>query len=658
MDRLIRKLFPYIALLLLGGALVWAVSFGTLPPADFTFANGTEIKSIDPAKVTGVPEHRIIDALFEGLYRMMPSEDPSRLEPAPGVATGHTLSEDGKTYRFPFRKDAVWTNYDGTVQRPVVPADFVWSWRRTLHPATASEYAVLMYYVKNAEKYNKSRVAIGDRVEVEVGDRPKQGQPFPQAEILSGVLVETRPPLPEFDEETTEEERSEKLSEWRQEAVYIVEVKPTRDGEIKWDSPGQRRSFTTAEDKAGNGVALCHHVLIHFSEVGVRDVGNNVLEVELENFTPYYLEVLCHYSHYPVHRETVEKYGFPEWTKQEHAVTNGPFRLQFRRLRDRIRLRKNPWYWNYEQTSGEATGIETVDAFAIQSQTTMLNMYMNGQLDWITDVPSAVIPELKKREDFLSDTTLITYFYRLNTGKKPLRNVRVRKALNMAVDKEEITRVLAAGQKPARSFVPQGLPGYKSPLTGKYDPARARRLLADAGYPNGDGFPKLEIVYNTSESHRMIAEIIGRQWEDVLGIQVTLRNLEWGVYLSTLDKKDYQVARAGWVGDYRDPNTFLDMFITNGPNNETNWSNEQYDRLLRKAAAERDPQTRLRLLHRAEEILMDELPVIPIYHYVSINMVRPYVQNFHATFVDYHPLHVLEIDQTEKRKFLEKRGLR
>ena len=252
--------------------------------------------------------------------------------------------------------------------------------------------------------------------------------------------------------------------------------------------------------------------------------------------------------------------------------------------------------------------------------------------------------QIKERDDFLSAPFLATYFYRLNVDKPPLDQVLVRQALNMAIDKELIcTQIVSAGQQPARSFVPGQLQNHTGPQCGAYDVTRARQLLSEAGYPNGKGFPRIEILYNTSDSHRELAEFIQQQWKENLGIEVGLRNLEWGTFLSTLKQTDYMVSRSGWIGDYPDPNTFLDMFVTDGPNNQTNWSNTEYDLLIKQAGEEQNVERRLEILNQAERILMDEMPIIPIYFYRSINMVQGRIEGFSANIQDIHPLHLLRI---------------
>ncbi len=529
-----KSFIPYFAVAAVLAAIIWAVSFGTLPPADFTFCNGDEIKTVDPAIVTGAPEGRIINALFEGLTRW----NPKTLEPEPAVAASWDISDDKLTYTFHLRKNARWSD-----DTQVTADDFVWSWRRFLHPATGAEYAYELWYIVGAEEF------------------------------------------------TT--------------------------GKIKSD----------------------------FSSVGIKALDRQTLQVQLKHPVPYFLSLVGFYPMFPVNQRCVRKHGYPAWTKPENIVCNGPFRLKFRRIRDRIRLVKSDTYWDRDNVR-----LNVIDALAVSSSTTMLNLYMTGRADWITTVPVEVIPELMKRPegDFTPSPFLAVYYYVVNTTKPPLDDKRVRQALALAIDKQQIVdKVARAGQQPARSLVPTEIRKYIDYIPaecGQYNIEEAGRLLAEAGYPGGRGMPKVEILYNTSENHKAIAELLQAQWKRALGVDVRLRNQEWTTYLNSRRQKKYQIARAGWIGDYVDPNTFLDMFVTDSPQNHTGWSNTEYDRLIDFAQQEPDEKKRLAYFHRAERILMDEMPVIPIYFYVSTSMVRSYVKGFYPNIQDVHPLRAIWIE--------------
>lgn len=630
MQSAVRRAFPWAILLLLGSAVVWALSFGTLPPADYTFSNDTEIESVDPANVTGNPEGRIIRCLFEGLVNW----HPKTLEPIPGVAERWEISSDGKTYTYFLRDNALWS--DGT---PVTAHDFHWSFRRFLHPETAAEYSYQLWYAVGARDYSTSHVTIGQPVEVELREQPPDALPYAGGVLLHGVLRGI-----EFDGQAVDEQPSIDERGGRP-VTYLVEI------------DGQTRRF---QQGGGSDAEDYKWLLPDFDQtVGIRVRDKSTLEIELNNPTPYFLQLSGFYPLFPVNRRCVETYGYPAWTKPEHIVSNGPFLLESRRIRDRIRMVKNPDYWDRDNVH-----FNVVDALAVASDTTALNLYMTGELDYLPSVPATIVPELlaQDRPDFQPTPFFGTYYYRLNTTRPPLDNVLVRRALNLAINKREIVeKVTRAGQIPARSLVPMSIREYVeyTPAEcGEYDVEEARRLLAEAGFPEGRGFPKIQILYNTQDTHKSIAELIQSQWKRALGIDVSLQNQEWAVYLGQVRQMEYWVARAAWIGDYLDPNTFLDMFVTDGANNQTGWSNPRYDELLKQANRETDPARRFELLHESEAILMDELPVIPIYYYVTTFMVRPYVEGFYHNIQDVHPLQGMSIDVEEKQRLLEAEGLR
>jgi oligopeptide transport system substrate-binding protein len=621
----LRKAFPYLALAVLAAAVLYATSFGTLTRADLTFNNATEIKTVDPPKATGEPEGRVIEGLYEGLLRRMPASDappPTNRTNTPytpqyATADDMQVSEDGKTYTFHIRESARWS--DGT---PVTAHDFAWSWMRMLHPETASEYAYQLYYLVGAENYNKAQFEVGSAVEVELADRPKRTQTFPRGTIVLGKLLEIR--KPKGDEKTISAT-----------TVYVVEV----DG-------SQRFFCRSSSSPVANGKPLepIVQILPDFeSTVGVKAKGEDTLVVTLNNRTPYFPDLVAFYPLYPTNRACIEKYGAPEFTRAENLVTNGPYCIQFRRIRDRVRLVKNPYYWN-----AEAVKLEVIDAMAISSDVAALNMYETGQIDWTTNVPPTVIPDLGKRCDFYTAPILSVYFYRINCTRPPLDKKEVRQALNMAIDKRKICeRIMRAGEQPATNLVPPGLTGYLPPQGLEFNVEKARELLAKAGFPEGHNFPKIEILYNTHETHQAIAEVVQDDWRQNLGINVELRGLEWGTYLDAQNKLEYQVCRAGWNADYADPNTFIDMFVTDGGNNKTGWSNGRYDELVGAAAKETNVERRLSLLREAEEVLIDEQPIMPIAFYMSKEMIRPTLKGHSLNALKVHPLHLMWMERDE-----------
>ncbi len=608
----------FLTMLVAGlAAVAWAVHGSHLPPADFTFVNETEVASVDPALITGHPEGRIAWSIFEGLAR--PRADNNLAEP--GVAEHWDVSDDGRVYMFHLRDNARWSNDD-----PVTSHDFLYSFRRLLDPQTASRYSYQAWYIKNARRYNMggSGIEPGDPVEVEMNLSP--GIPNTvRGKLLHGRCVR-------IDTHGNPGEAAESSRN----RLFVVEI------------DGQERRFMAAAENAAlpSDVEPCRQVLLDFREVGVRVIDDRTLEIRLENPTPYFLDLLAFYPLSPVHQGCLEKHGSPAWTRPENIITNGAFKLAVRRIRDRIRLVRNDNYWDRKNVR-----LGVVDALSVDDRTTSFNLYMTGMSDWLTVPPTEVLRELLKsdppRNDLATSPQLTTYFYLLNTTRPPLNDVRVRQALSMALDREEITRVATgAGERPAYSLVPPAMPGYRQQTCPPYNPGQAKDLLAAAGYPDGRGFPKLEIHDNTDQSHQAIAELARKQWQRELGIRVSLRNEEWGSAQNTQQQMNFMLSRRAWVGDYLDPNTFLDMYVTNGENNNTGFSNAEYDRLIADAAQEPDATQRMNMLERAERILMDQMPIIPVYFYVSRNMVKPYVRGFYNNLQDTHPLRAMWIDPT------------
>ena len=598
--------------------LIWSLCLGTPKPADFTFSNNSEIKTVDPALVTGQPEGRIVSAIFEGLCTW----DPQNLTPLPGVAERWTLSDDKLTYTFYLRPNALWS--DGS---PVVADDFVWSYRRALHPATSSEYAYELWYIAGAEQYTSGEVHVGDPVEVELLEKPPGARPFASGTILRGRLAAIEDAAPGAA------------------PTYVVDI------------DGRQRRFQKGAAVAG--ADDYRWLLPDFLAVGLHALDHRTLEIRLKHPVPYFLRLMGFYPMSPVNRKCVETYGYPAWTKPEHIVSNGPFLLHSRRIRDRIRLVKNPTYWDRDNVH-----LNVVDALAVESRITALNLYLTGEVDWVPAVPDEIIPDLQRqgRDDFAPAPFLANEYYLVNTRKAPLDDPRVRSALGLAVDKQEIVdRIVRAGQQPARSLVPPEIRGYldyQPAKCGAYDVAKARQLLAEAGYPGGRGMPKLEILYNTDESHQAIAELIQAQWKRNLGIDVRLTNQDWARYLNSRRMGDFFLARAGWIGDYADPITFLSQFEGDNPMNQTGWTNPEYDRLLELASVEKDDAKRLEHFRRAERILMDQMPVIPIYFGVTREIVRPYVHGYYRNILDFHPLKDIRVDQRAKARLLQSEGLR
>jgi oligopeptide transport system substrate-binding protein len=670
---MLRSLISAILLFAAALAIVgFTFSRSTERRADFRFVNGAEPKTLDPDLITGEPEGRIVESIFEGLTRL----DARSLEPVPGVAESWEITPDGKTYIFHLRANALWN--DG---HPVTAQDFTYSWRRLQDPALGAEYAYIMHMVRYAEAFNTHedqaralegpiQAALSDLEHAHTGDIPAAAvREFSTKEHLDAVLKGSPNPV---------------LRAFLLRAAGDLPRAQLAALRTEFAQEGRRRRALFDEAKRHFGV-----------DGGVFAKDDHTLVVELVAPTPYFLELTAFYPSFPVPRWVVEKSTGRNWFLPGKIVSNGPFRLAEWRVGDRIHLERSDSYWGRSEVR-----IQSADALPLENTTTALNLYLTGEVDWLpaNTYPQDLAQELRKRADFRIGPALIVYYYRINATRKPFDDVRVRKALNLAVDREVITReVLGVGQLPAYHFVPPGIRGYTPPDSGiSYDVEQAKKLLAEAGFPNGQGFPKFGILYNTLEAHKKIAEVVADQLHRNLSLDVSAYNQEWQSYQQSTRSLDYDLARGAWVGDYEDPNTFLDLWLTNGGNNQTGWGNLVYDGLLAAAAnveafvsapdfilqhahqaddlkrlvddvrsntdaaarLKSMAELRLKLLSEAERILVhDDFPIIPIYFYVIGDMIKPKVKGFYtqlegsdgrqrSNLRDIHPLRAIYMDDS------------
>jgi oligopeptide transport system substrate-binding protein len=553
-------------------------------PDTLVVNNNAEPQTLDPGIQKGNPEHHVNIALFEGLTVY----DPKDLAPRPGIAERWDISEDGTVYTFHLRASK-WSNGD-----PLTAHDFEWSWKRVLDPKLASEYVeIISNFIRNSKAYYNGAAADG---------------------ALAGWAS------------FSDEQKADTLRDLPSQ-VQKRHAEPLRKLAEAEKDPARAAALRKALDEAPGRADVT------VGDVGIKAADDRTLVVTLESPTPFFLDLTAFFTYFPVHRKTVEAHP-KDWTQPEHNVSNGPYRMKEWKIKEHLLVEKNPHYWDAANVPGRR-----VKFLPISNQSTAFNLYEERKIHWLTDVPREYIEELLKRPDYFSGPYLTTYFYGFNTKRGVTRDPRVRQALSLAIDKTEIVRyILRAGERPADSIVPPGLPGYAPAPMKSFNPAKARELLADAGFPGGKGFPKPELLYNDLEMHRKIAAAIQEMWRKHLGVEVELRQVEWKVYLDMQSRLEFDILRRGWIGDYNDPNTFLDLFTSRNGNNNTGWANPAYDALVFDAMKERDPAKRMMMLHDAEAILMEELPVVPIYFYVTKNMWKPSVTGLHDNVRDMHPL--------------------
>ena len=384
------------------------------------------------------------------------------------------------------------------------------------------------------------------------------------------------------------------------------------------------------------------------AKVGATAIDDYTLQLTLENPTPYFLELLNHYSWFPAHPPTIEKFGAfgkqgTAWTRPGNYVGNGPFTLSDHKVNSVIEVKKNPLYWDAQTVS-----LEGIRFYPIESADTEERAFHSGFLHLTQTVSPDRIDFLKENHPDLIhfESYLGTYFYRFNVEEPPFDDVRVRLAFNLATDRQAIVeKVTKGGQLPARCFTPPGTGGFSPESRFRFDPQKAKSLIQEYLTEKGlESLPKIELKYNTSEGHKKVAEALQGMWKNHLGAEIQLLNMEWKVFLSTIAKRDFSLARAGWIGDYVDANTFLHMWRTGDGHNNTGWSSTRYDELLELAAQESDTEKRFSYFEECEKLIAENAPILPIYFYVHVTLRSPTVKGWHPTLLDHHPYKYVRLE--------------
>ena len=483
---------------------------------------GTEPPTIDPSLSTDTTSVQVVHALFLGLTDF----DDATMAVIPRLATDWEASEDGLTWTFHLRKDAMWT--DGT---PVTAHDVEFGVKRTLDPATASDYGyVLTAVIAGAEAFN-----------------------------------------------------------------------------------------------SGEGTA---------DEVGVKALDDYTVQFTLVQPAGYFPSIAGMWVCNAEPQKVIEKYG-DDWTKPENIVTCGPYELGEWVHEDHMILYKSATYYDVANVK-----IDQIYCYMVEEASTAMTMYEAGDLDStsppLEDMDRVKTDPVLSKELYIAPD-LCTYYYGFNNTKPPFDNVLVRKAFASAIDRQSlIDYVLKGGQKPAQTFTCPGIFGYVDGVSEgigmPYDPEAAKQYLADAGYPNGEGFPEVTLMHNTSEGHAKIAQFVAQSFMDTLNVKVNIVNQEWKVYLKTCVTDAPQIYRMGWCADYPDANNWLnEVFNSKSSSNYANFNDPNYDALVEQAAKESDPAKRLELYKQAETLLVEtDCAIAPIYFYTIVNLTKPYVVRTYA----------------------------
>ncbi|HEX8912660.1 MAG TPA: peptide ABC transporter substrate-binding protein [Humisphaera sp.] len=440
--------------------------------------------------------------------------------------------------------------------------------------------------------------------------------------------------------------------------VYTFHLRP----EAKWSNgdPVVAENFTFAWrrmlDEPGDYTYLLHYIKgakayqaasaakkpADFAAVGIHTPDPHTIRIELEHPVGFFLDIVAFPCMFPLHAKSMEPFIDPEatkaaghtvyqkeFTRPPHLISNGPYRLASWEFKKRVRLERSEHYWNRANVLPPSIDVVSADDFLWA-----LTMYDTGGVDWLTEMTGDLAAELieKGRKDIHVFPGFGTYFYSFNCLEKlpdgsrnPFADVRVRQALSMAVKKDEIVSTVTRLGEPVTStyIPPYAFKGYPGPQGLPYDVPRAQKLLAEAGYPGGRGFPSVSLLYNNEGQHAPIAQIVARQWKQNLGIELRMEGVEIKQFRHRLHNKEYAVARASWYGDYNDVSTFTDKYKSDSENNDSGWVSAEYDALCAKADREPDPAERMRLFARAEKLMLEEAPILPLYHYMNVYMYDP-----------------------------------
>ncbi len=496
--------------------------------------NSAEPKALDHQLVTGVPESKVIGALFEGLVAQDPAQDDAI---PPGAAASWEHNEDMTGWVFHLQPEGKWS--DGA---PVTAHDFVFAYNRILHPDFAGPYAEMLYFLENAEAFNKGKIT-------------------------------------------------------------------------------------------------------DFSQVGVKAVDDFTLAVKLREPVPYLPSLTRHYTWFPVPRHVVLQHGkmtdrFTKWSVLPNLVGNGAFKLNAWRFHDFIEVKRNPHYWDAADV-----GLNGIRFYPIENPYTETRAFLSGQLHTIYQLPSDLIRTVKKSDpEFLRQEPYVgTTFIRVNTQRPALSDPRVRQALSLTLDREQICDYIMEGFFPALSLTPK-MGAYQPETKLNFDPQKARALLAEAGFPDGEGFPVFSMLISRPAA-RAGAEAIQAMWSKHLNVRINIQNMDWGSYINAQQSLNFDLASAGWIGDYLDPTTFLNMWTQGNGNNNTGWNDPRYETLLREAAVKSEPAARLALFREAEALLMDAQPIIPVSYYTRNYLLRPEVKGWHPLLLDNHPWAAIRLER-------------
>ena len=615
----------------------------TTPPKGnvLRYVSGGEIESLDPPITNSQPDARILIALFDGLVEY----HPKTMEPIPSIAESWETSPDGTEYLFHLRHNARFSNGD-----PITASDFVYSFRRGFDPQLASRNAYLGYYIKYSEAYNSDRSFVKE---------------------ANGQFLLKK----DFEERKDEAPPAAMPPSFGPESDFSRFL----DGPERFTVPSdekERAKLTEKDPKLKAALAGKEFVPVKAEDIGVEAVDDYTLRLKLYQPAPFFVGLLAHQFFRVVPRKVIEKWG-NDWTRLEHIVTSGAFKLSVHRPYDVLSVVRDPNNWDAANVK-----LDGIDFYPLDESTTMMNLYKAGSVDALYNhtVPAAWFEKISPyTAEYSLQPEIASEFYVMNVKKKPMDDIKVRQAFALAIDRVALAKFRKT-IKPLIDMTPEGIfPKYEEARTKVYaeelkkqgssldewktrvfDADKARKLLTDAGFgvsKSGDGwacpnFPveKVNITYNTAESNKAVAEFIQAQWKQNLGITVPLKNMEFRTFLPLLNKVDFDgFARRGWVGDYMDPYTFLSLYYSENNEGATGWWDPKFDKMLDEANNTTDAMKRFEILARAEFYVMQQQIIIPLGTNSTSWMKKPYIKGMYPNPGTLHAWKYVYIERDPKK---------
>ncbi|MCY7348819.1 MAG: peptide ABC transporter substrate-binding protein [Pyrinomonadaceae bacterium] len=567
----------------------------TIPNESAPYFGKTAPPSDDVVRYVSGPEPESLDPqigtgqveqrIYVALYEGLVEYDPQTLEPVPAIAERWETNGDSTEYTFYLRKNARWSNGE-----PITAKDFVYTMRRGLDPELASRGASQAFYIKNAKAFNESAAFVQD---------------------ANGVFLS--------------------------DAEAVVPARLTIPQDEK-----QKAAFFKANPQVEQSAAGKTFVPVRAEDVGVEAVDDYTVKIYLTQPVPFFVKILPYNFFRFVPEKTIAEFS-EKWTQPANIVTSGAFTLKRWSPYNEIVVEKNPNYWDAANVR-----LQQVKFFPVEDQATVMNLYKAGEIDatYNRSVPRSWLFMMRNKLDHQDEFEASIEYYIINTTKPPMNDVRVRRAFNLALDKNLITATRRTS-KPLSTLIPNNVfKGYPATAATEFNPEQAKKLLAEAGYKDAQGnydagkFPidEIAVTFNTSDGNKFVAEIIQSQWKKNLGLTVPLKNMETKTFFSVTAKLEYKgFARFGYVADYIDPYTFLSLFITDGGDNGTGWHDEKYVKLLDIANRTLNAERRNQLLAEAERILLDAQPIIPLTTSSTNWLKKPYVKGMYPNALTLHP---------------------